>query len=117
MRRTARPSPLPSPRRTGEREGAARILGFGSEADMVRLMRAQVREIDRRASEDYHIPSIVLMENAARSVVDVARGMLRREGIRSALILCGGGNNGGDGLAIARHLYNRGTPVFIGLTI
>ena len=84
---------------------------------MVRLTRAQVREIDRRASEQYHIPSIVLMENAARSVADVARGMLRREGIRSALILCGGGNNGGDGLAIARHLHNRGTPVFIGLTI
>ncbi len=55
------------------------------------------------------------MENAARSVVDVARGMLRREKLRSALILCGGGNNGGDGLAIARHLHNRGTPVFIGL--
>ena len=82
---------------------------------MIRLTRAQVREIDRRAIEEYHIPGIVLMENAARSVVDVARGMLRREGLRSALILCGGGNNGGDGLAIARHLYNRGTPVFIGL--
>ena len=38
---------------------------------MVRLTRAQVREIDRRASEQYHIPSIVLMENAARSVADV----------------------------------------------
>ena len=64
---------------------------------MIRLTRAQVREIDRRAIEEFHIPGIVLMENAARSVVDVARGMLRREGLRSALILCGGGNNGGDG--------------------
>ncbi|MDQ3440933.1 MAG: NAD(P)H-hydrate epimerase, partial [Planctomycetota bacterium] len=82
---------------------------------MIRLTRAQMREIDRRAIEEYHIPGIVLMENAARSVVDVARGMLRREGLRSALILCGGGNNGGDGLAIARQLHNRGTPVFIGL--
>ena len=82
---------------------------------MTRLTRAQVRELDRRAIEEYHIPGIVLMENAARSVVDVARGMLRREGLRSALILCGGGNNGGDGLAVARHLHNRGTPVFIGL--
>lgn len=82
---------------------------------MIRLTRAQMRELDRRAIEQYHIPGIVLMENAARSVTDVARGMLRREGLRSALILCGGGNNGGDGLAIARHLYNRGTPVFIGL--
>ncbi len=82
---------------------------------MVRLTRTQMREIDRRAIEEYHIPGIVLMENAARCAVDVARGMLRREGLRSALILCGGGNNGGDGLAIARHLHNRGTPVFIGL--
>ncbi|HEV2293312.1 MAG TPA: NAD(P)H-hydrate epimerase [Tepidisphaeraceae bacterium] len=82
---------------------------------MIRLTRAQVRQIDRRAIDEYHIPGIVLMENAARSAVDVARGMLRREGLRSALILCGGGNNGGDGLAIARHLHNRGTPVFIGL--
>jgi len=82
---------------------------------MIRLTRAQVREIDRRAIEEYHIPGIVLMENAARSVVDVARGILRREGLRSALILCGGGNNGGDGLAIARQLHNRGTPVLIGL--
>ncbi|MGB7158632.1 MAG: NAD(P)H-hydrate epimerase [Tepidisphaeraceae bacterium] len=84
---------------------------------MTRLTRAQVREVDRLAIEKYHIPSIVLMENAARSVVDVARGFLRREGLRSVLILCGGGNNGGDGLAVARHLHNRGTKVFIGLTI
>jgi NAD(P)H-hydrate epimerase len=84
---------------------------------MMRLTREQVREIDRRAVEEYHMPSILLMENAARSVADVARGTLRREGLRSALILCGGGNNGGDGLAIARHLHNRGTSVFIGLTV
>ena len=74
---------------------------------MLRLTREQVREIDRRAIEDYHIPGIVLMENAARAVVDAAIEMLDdREGVVS--IICGGGNNGGDGLAVARHLANRG---------
>jgi NAD(P)H-hydrate epimerase len=57
----------------------------------------------------------VLMENAARAAADVAWEML---GGRPAdiLILCGGGNNGGDGLAIARHLHNRGAIVSIALT-
>ncbi len=55
------------------------------------------------------------MENAARAVVDVAVEMLGPTG--SVLILCGGGNNGGDGLAVARHLHNRGYEVTIGLTI
>jgi NAD(P)H-hydrate epimerase len=73
---------------------------------MLRLTREQVREIDRRAIEEYHMPGIVLMENAARAVVDAAVEMLDdREGVVS--IVCGGGNNGGDGLAVARHLANR----------
>jgi hydroxyethylthiazole kinase-like uncharacterized protein yjeF len=83
---------------------------------MIRLTRAQVREIDRLASERYLIPSIVLMENAARSATEVAREMLDGECFGQVLILCGGGNNGGDGLAIARHLHNRGADVSIALT-
>jgi NAD(P)H-hydrate epimerase len=70
---------------------------------MLRLTRAQVREVDRLSIEKYKIPGIVLMENAARGAADVASQMLGpRPG--SAFILCGGGNNGGDGYAIARHL-------------
>jgi len=83
---------------------------------MIRLTRAQVREIDRLASERYLIPSIVLMENAARSATDVASDMLDGECFGQVLILCGGGNNGGDGLAVARHLHNRGADVSIALT-
>src|SRR5947207_2536971 len=82
---------------------------------MLRLTRAQVRETDRRAIEQYQIPGIVLMENAAREAADVACEMLQGEYVGEVLILCGGGNNGGDGLAVARHLHNRGADVFIAL--
>ena len=84
---------------------------------MLHLTRAQVREIDRRSIEEYHIPGIVLMENAARAAADVACDMLDGECVGEVLILCGGGNNGGDGLAVARHLHNRGTDVSLALTI
>src|SRR5436190_18105632 len=77
----------------------------------IRLTRAQVREIDRRAIEEYHIPGIVLMENAARAVTQIALEMLRGVEDPSVIIVCGGGNNGGDGLAVARHLHNHGVDV------
>jgi NAD(P)H-hydrate epimerase len=82
----------------------------------LRLTRAQVREIDRRSIEQYHIPGIVLMENAARGAAEVACGLLGGEA-RRVMIVCGAGNNGGDGLAIARHLHNRGHQVLIAATI
>jgi NAD(P)H-hydrate epimerase len=83
---------------------------------MIRLTRAQVREIDRRSIEEYHIPGVVLMENAARAVADAAHNMLLHSKNKSILILCGGGNNGGDGLAAARHLHNAGFDIHIVLT-
>jgi NAD(P)H-hydrate epimerase len=84
---------------------------------MTRLTRAQVREIDRRSTEEYHIPEVVLMENAARAAADAACDMLDGECTGTILILCGGGNNGGDGLAVARHLHNQGADVSLALTI
>jgi NAD(P)H-hydrate epimerase len=75
------------------------------------LTRAQVREVDRIAIEDYGLPGVVLMENAARGAADVAMQMLPQPG--SVLIFCGAGNNGGDGLAIGRHLSNRNYDVRI----
>jgi NAD(P)H-hydrate epimerase len=82
---------------------------------VVRLTRAQMREIDRRASEDYHIPGIVLMENAARGVADVISDVLKDldQPDPAVLIVCGGGNNGGDGFALARHLHNRRIAVAV----
>jgi NAD(P)H-hydrate epimerase len=83
---------------------------------IIRLNRRQVREVDRRAIENFGIPGIVLMENAARNAAHVAWGML--DGLsQNVVIVCGGGNNGGDGLAIARHLHNGGANVQILLAI
>ncbi len=72
------------------------------------LPRRWVRELDRRAVEEYHIPSIILMENAGRGAADV----LERLGIIGPVVICcGRGNNAGDGLVIARHLDLRGYVV------
>lgn len=67
----------------------------------------QMRKIDRTASDLGGIPSIVLMENAAIACVDE----IKKLSVRKIGIFCGKGNNGGDGLAIARHLYNKGYEV------
>jgi NAD(P)H-hydrate epimerase len=73
--------------------------------DQFALNREQSRDIDRRAIEKYGLTGIVLMENAGRGCVDV----LERLGIDGpVVILCGKGNNAGDGFVIARHLAIRG---------
>ncbi|MFI4861846.1 MAG: NAD(P)H-hydrate epimerase [Phycisphaerales bacterium JB063] len=77
------------------------------------LTRAQAREVDRRAMEDLGIPGIVLMENAGINATDVATGMLEACGGDGVAIVCGGGNNGGDGYVIARHLANAGRRVVV----
>lgn len=69
------------------------------------LTREQSRELDRRAIEEYGLCGLVLMENAGRGCVDV----LERLGIEGpVVIVCGKGNNAGDGFVIARHLEIRG---------
>src|SRR3954464_6097363 len=80
---------------------------------MISLTRDQVRAVDRLAIEKYHMPGIVLMENAARGAADVAVEMLGPPSAQQVVICCGMGNNGGDGLAIARHLHNRGYRIHI----
>jgi NAD(P)H-hydrate epimerase len=76
--------------------------------------RESIRRLDRLAVEEFGIPSILLMENAAIGVAAAALKMVRR-GARIA-IYCGPGNNGGDGLAAARHLVNAGAEVEIVLS-
>lgn len=63
------------------------------------LTVAQARAIDDDACERLGMPTALLMENAARSVAEVARSLGDR-----FVVLCGSGSNGGDGLAAARHL-------------
>ncbi len=76
------------------------------------LNAAQMRNIDRRTTERFGIPSIVLMENAAIAVTDAI--FEHYPDCDRAAIFCGVGQNGGDGLAIARHLENRGVvPIVI----
>ena len=73
------------------------------------LTAAQMREVDRRTSE-LGVPGLVLMENAGERVVEVlahAYAPLRDQRI---IVMCGKGNNGGDGLVVARQLYTRFRP-------
>jgi len=70
------------------------------------LDSAEAREIDRVAIEVVGIPGLVLMENAAIAAAEVIER--RFGGARRIAIVCGAGNNGGDGLALARHLLARG---------
>jgi NAD(P)H-hydrate epimerase len=66
------------------------------------LNNEAMREADRHTIEDLGVPSLELMENAASGVVDALRGNF--PDARRILVLCGRGNNGGDGLAAARIL-------------
>ena len=77
------------------------------------LTAEQMRAVDRLTTERYGIPSILLMENAAHAV---ARVITKKMGGsvkgKSVLILCGKGNNGGDGAALARILWKDGAFVW-----
>jgi NAD(P)H-hydrate epimerase len=80
------------------------------DADRMYIMDlAASRQLDAQATSHYGIPGIVLMENAARGATEVALQML---GSRTRVhVVCGPGNNGGDGWAMARHLHNAGCDV------
>ena len=80
------------------------------------LGRDEIREIDRRAIEEYEIPGIILMENAGRNVAEEILKMLPDPDKAKVSIFCGKGNNGGDGFVIARHLYNKGVNISVYLT-
>jgi len=75
------------------------------------LTREEMRELDRKAIEEYKIPGIVLMENAGRNVAEEVLKMLYNPQQTKVAILCGKGNNGGDGFVVARHLHNHSIHV------
>src|SRR2546430_10857166 len=70
------------------------------------LTAEQMKNVDRRATDRVAMPSLMLMENAAIAVVDAI--FEHYASCERVSIFCGTGSNGGDGLAIARHLENRG---------
>ncbi len=72
------------------------------------LTAAEMQEVDRLTTERYGVPSLTLMENAGRGVVEfLVRRFAPLEG-RKMVILCGRGNNGGDGFVVARLLRDKG---------
>jgi len=77
------------------------------------LTREQVRHCDVVAVEKFNIPSIVLMENAGIGGARIIADTLKKFSFKQVLIVCGSGNNGGDGYVVARHLVNNGFVVTV----
>jgi len=93
---------------SGRWSGPARIA-----ADQIPAITAdQMREVDRAMVQEFHIELVQMMENAGRSLTDLAQQLF---GPTSVTVLAGGGGNGGGGLAAARHLANRGISVTVTL--
>jgi hydroxyethylthiazole kinase-like uncharacterized protein yjeF len=82
-------------------------------ARQIVLTREQVRQIDRIAIEQIGIPGVVLMENAGRHAAQTVLELLPDPAGARACVICGPGNNGGDGFVVARHLYNAEVRVSI----
>ena len=72
------------------------------------LTAAQMREADRLTTERYGIPSLQLMENAGAAIAEFLREKISGLARRKIVVLCGKGNNGGDGLVVARMLKESG---------
>jgi hydroxyethylthiazole kinase-like uncharacterized protein yjeF len=80
------------------------------------LSAAQMREVDRLTMERA-IPGIVLMENAAHRVVEAMAERFEPLAEQRIAVLCGKGNNGGDGLAVARQLFTRIHPAALDVVL
>jgi len=77
------------------------------------LNTVQMREADRRTTEDVGVPSIVLMENAGRQVLTAIEATFDNAASLRYAILCGKGQNGGDGFVVARAMLERGITVSV----
>ena len=78
---------------------------------MLALSRARVREVDAVAMDEYSLPGIVLMENAGRNASEAIVRLFDSISDQNVVVLVGPGNNGGDGLVIARYLELAGAKV------
>ena len=78
------------------------------------LTTAQMVEVDRLMVEEWHISLVQMMENAGRSLAEMTRCYLGGTvNGKKVVVLCGTGNNGGGGMAAARHLHNWGAQVAV----
>ena len=71
----------------------------------------EMKELDMQAQSEYAMPGILLMDNAAQAVAEAAHEALTALEGESVVIFCGAGNNGGDGLGVARWLQSYGVSV------
>jgi len=92
-------------------EPRAGATGSPDGADLPVLSKRAARAADERAIEQWGIPSFALMESAGRACADEVQRLSTAAESDFALVLCGPGNNGGDGLVVARTLHNRGVDV------
>ncbi len=72
------------------------------------LSAAEMKEVDRLTTARYRVPSLTLMENAGRAVAEFIQSRFSSLTRRRIVVLCGKGNNGGDGFVVARHLFKMG---------
>jgi hydroxyethylthiazole kinase-like uncharacterized protein yjeF len=79
------------------------------------MTRDEVRAFDAWAIQHVGIPGVVLMENAGRACADLIQQRLAGIDRPRVCVVCGTGNNGGDGFVIARHLLNDGLAVTLAL--
>src|SRR3954470_18833469 len=77
------------------------------------LNTQQMREADRRTIDEVGIPSIVLMENAGRQAVAAMEAAFEDLATMHVGVMCGRGNNGGDGFVVARTLIQRGVEISV----
>ena len=82
-------------------------------ATMKILSAAQMRELDRLTTVLHGVPSLLLMENAATRTVEVIEKKFGDVNNKRVLVVCGRGNNGGDGAAIARLIREKGALVVV----
>src|SRR4029077_3488748 len=77
------------------------------------LNTQQMREADRQTIDEIGIPSVVLMENAGRQAVAAMEAAVDDLATSHVGVLCGRGNNGGDGFVVARTLAQRGVEAAV----
>ena len=77
---------------------------------MLLVTSQEMRELDRLTIEKYRVPSLTLMENAGEATAEALAARFSKQAKGGVLVVCGKGNNGGDGFVVARHLKKKSIP-------